>query len=75
MRSDSEKVDLEAFVRQIAPYGFVRPVAAMLTRGNEPGPTISGPIRKGEKIHCTIDWDGQDARLITDRAMRRLGSP
>jgi hypothetical protein len=29
-------------------------------------------IRKGEKITCTIDWDGQEARLITDRAMRRL---
>jgi hypothetical protein len=39
------------------------------------GPTISGPIRKGEQIHCTIDWDGHEARLIIDRAMRRLGSP
>jgi WD40 repeat protein len=30
---------------------------------------------QGEKITGTIDWDGQDARLITDRAMRRQGSP
>jgi hypothetical protein len=64
----------ERLVRQIAPYGFVRPVAAILTRGDEPGPTISGPIRKGEQIYCTIDWDGKEARLITGRAMRGLGS-
>jgi hypothetical protein len=31
----------------------------------ESGKTFGAPIRKGERIACTIDWDGQEARLIT----------
>ena len=63
----------ESFVRKIAPYGFVRPVPALLSRDAEPGPTISGPLRPAVRIACTIDWDGREAHLIEGGAMRQLG--
>jgi hypothetical protein len=31
------------------------PLRGVLERGDESGPTLSGPIRKGETMPCTID--------------------
>jgi hypothetical protein len=62
----------ERFVRHIAPYGFARPVRGVLERGDEPGPAHSGPVRKGETMPCTIDWDGRDVTLTTRHSSHRL---
>jgi hypothetical protein len=47
---------------------------ALIERGDEPGPTDSGPIRKGEEIACTILWDGKDAKVVRGKAIRPMGS-
>jgi hypothetical protein len=63
------------FLRKAVPYGFLHPIPAVLERGDEPGPTLSGPLRKGEKRACTIVWTGREPLLIEGAAMRPLAAP
>jgi hypothetical protein len=60
----------ESFVRQVARYGFARPLPALLERADEPGPTDSGPIRNDQKIACTMVWDGTEACSKPGRLVR-----
>jgi hypothetical protein len=53
---------------------FATPAAGgVLERRDEPGPTQSGPVRKGESMPCTIDWDGREVTLTTRHSSHRLG--
>ena len=45
----------------------------VLERRDEPSPTQSGPVRKGESMPCTIDWDGREVTLTTRHSSDRLG--
>lgn len=52
-------------------------IDAVLERGDEPGPTLSGPIRKGEIIVCKLEFD--DLRrivvMVTGSALRKVAYP
>lgn len=53
-------------------------VAATLARADEPGPTLSGPIRKGITIPCELVFDGQTTEITwgtTSRTLRRVAYP
>jgi len=59
----------ERLVRQVAPYGFARPVAAVPERDADPTAEHGGGkiSRAG-----AIEWDGRDVRLVTGHAMGKL---
>lgn len=54
------------------PRGLINPLAVVLQRDDEPGPTLSGPIRKGEKTAGAVTFDGHRALLVTGCAMTQI---
>jgi hypothetical protein len=62
-----------ALLRKVAPFGMVEPVGMRLTKVSEPGPTISGPVRRGEDRVIHISFDGRTATLVDRGCMRVLG--
>lgn len=50
-------------------------VSAVLKRADEPGPTISGPARKGETIACNLEFDGHTTVMVWGSALRRVSYP
>jgi len=50
-----------------------RPVMACLVRDNEPGPTLSGPMRRGDR--GVIELRDGGASLVDGTAMRQLEFP
>ena len=62
----------ERLVRMVAPYGFVRPVEAVMARDAD-SPEASRPARRATRIECRIDWDGRDVHLVTRHTSHRLG--
>jgi hypothetical protein len=66
---------VRGFIRQVARYGFARPVPAVFERDDEHEPTDDGrPPRKGERLGYSILWDGRDAKLVCGGAMRPVGN-
>jgi hypothetical protein len=47
----------------------------VLARGDEPGPTLSGPIRKGETITCKLAFDDHATVMVWGTALRRVAYP
>ena len=49
----------------------------MLARGDEAGPTLSGPIRKGETITCKLEFDELRRKVVvvTGSALRKVAHP
>ncbi len=46
-------------------------IKAVLVRGDEPGPTLSGPIRKGATIPCVLEINGSaSVRVEIGRSFR-----
>ena len=60
------------FIRRIALGGLASPLSVVFERGDEPGPTLSGPIRKGQRLAGTITYDGREVRLTIGRSIRVL---
>jgi hypothetical protein len=59
----------ERFIRQVARYGFAR----LFERDAEEHPSEDGqPPRKGERMECSILWDGRDAKIVSGAAIRPL---
>lgn len=52
-----------------------RRLSAVLERGDEPGPTLSGPIRKGETIACNLEFDGHTTVMVWGSALRKVAYP
>lgn len=52
-------------------------VSAVLARADEPGPTASGPVRKGETIACTLHFDSfrSIVEVVAGSALRRIAYP
>lgn len=53
-------------------------ISATLTRADEQGPTLSGPIRKGVTIECELVFDGRTTEIVwgtTTRTLRRVSYP
>jgi hypothetical protein len=61
----------ERFVRQVAPYGFVRPMEASLQRAAEADP-IKGETRHATTKAYSILWDGKDVTLVEASSMRKI---
>jgi hypothetical protein len=58
--------------------GLVRPIGVVVTRGDEPGPTIGGPPPERGVQVGSIMFDGRDATLISGHlkpADRRIDAP
>jgi len=47
-------------------------INAVLTRDDEPGPTVSGPIRKGASAPCEIMFSGHGATIVQLHSMRHI---
>jgi hypothetical protein len=52
-----------------------REVSAVLARGDEPGPTLSGPIRKGESITCKLEFDNHTTVMVWGTTLRKVAYP
>lgn len=50
-------------------------IDAILTRDDEPGPTASGPIRKGQTLICKLAFDNMNTVVVWGSAMRRVSYP
>lgn len=47
-------------------------VLAHLSRGDEPGPTLSGPLRRGDAKVIELKITGRNPVVTDDRSMRQL---
>lgn len=63
------------FWSQVCRRHAVREIDAVLTRADEPGPTLSGPIRKGATTTCRLKFDDLGAVVIWGSTMRRVSYP
>jgi hypothetical protein len=61
-------------LRKIARNGLVRPLPIVMTRGDEPGPSLSGPLRKGGSYAGSIIFDGRSATLIIGTSSRQVAA-
>jgi hypothetical protein len=59
---------------RIARNGLVRPLPIVMTRGDEPGPSLSGPRRKGGSYAGSIIFDGRSAPLIIGTSSRQIAA-
>jgi len=50
-------------------------IDAVLAREDEPGPAISGPLRKGTQITCRLAFDGHTTVMVWGSTMRRVSYP
>ena len=58
----------------ISLHGLLRPLPIVVIRGDEPGPSMSGPLRKGGSRVGSIMFDGQTATLIIGTSCRQIAA-
>jgi hypothetical protein len=63
-----------AVLRKLARSDLVRPLPIVMTRGDEPGPSMSGPVRKGGSQVGSIMFDGAVATLILGTSCRQIAA-
>jgi hypothetical protein len=62
-----------AVLRKLVP-GLVHPLPIVMTRGDEPGPSLSGPLRKGGSYAGSIIFDGRSATRIIGTSSRQIAA-
>jgi hypothetical protein len=58
----------------LSPYGLVHPLRIVVTKGDEPGPSMSGPLRKGGVQVGSIIFDGAVATLVLGTSCRQIAA-